>query len=317
MWNPPCVRMLIALKIAEISHQKICDNDPPYSEDGDSSTDDEGSLSQNVGVTHTKNTEEETKEDEEPEDSQDSQNTQDSSEGPVPQKKRPFLSKTEQKPIYVALQKVLEKHLKDGYVQQLMHEFNSQKNEAMNSAIAKVAPKDLTFSTTKSLSFRIAVAVGLDSIGWDGYVAQVIAAINPLVATDDVLAQFLELRQKRKCYWKTRQERADVRVKRMQDVNDKVKKQKVDDDRAIREHVTYGSGIALLGEEEEDNTGTQDEENTGAINGVRQSVPSGNGKDGKQKSFCNTCKKPGHSRSSSKKCLFYKPRAVPKTQDIT
>jgi hypothetical protein len=213
----------------------------------------------------------------------------------------------EQYPIYEALLKVVAKHLKPGFVEQLMHEFDSQKNEAMNSSIAKVAPKDLTLSTTKSLSFRIAIAIGIDSIGWNGYVAKVVASLNPVVATDHLFAEFLGRKQKRKRYWQVRQARMDIRLKRKQDVNDKIKKTKVDDDRAINEGITYGPGLAMLLEEEE-NRGTQDGNNN----------ESGNGKDGKKGAFCKACKKTGHSKTSSKQCLFYRPRRpMTKTQNTT
>ncbi len=47
----------------------------------------------------------------------------------------------------------------------LNHEFDSQKNEALNKAFTKVAPKNMVFSKTHSLYDQLALVIAYDSVG--------------------------------------------------------------------------------------------------------------------------------------------------------
>jgi len=53
----------------------------------------------------------------------------------------------------------------DKNLEMLNHEFDSQKNEALNKAFTKVAPKNMVFSKTHSLYDRLALVIVYDSIG--------------------------------------------------------------------------------------------------------------------------------------------------------
>jgi len=46
----------------------------------------------------------------------------------------------------------------------LRHMYDSQKNEALNCAFAKVAPKNIVYSKTMSLFDRLALVIGIDSV---------------------------------------------------------------------------------------------------------------------------------------------------------
>jgi len=54
--------------------------------------------------------------------------------------------------MYLEAKAVHEQFTTDDNLKMLNHEFNSQKNEAMNKAFTKVAPKNMVFSKSKSLS---------------------------------------------------------------------------------------------------------------------------------------------------------------------
>jgi hypothetical protein len=45
------------------------------------------------------------------------------------------------------------------------HPFDTQTNEALNQAIAKVAPKSVCYSSTTSLNARIALVIGVHNLG--------------------------------------------------------------------------------------------------------------------------------------------------------
>ena len=58
-----------------------------------------------------------------------------------------------------------EKRIKDCIPTRLkesLHEFNTQKNEAMNASITKYAPKTKTYGMTISLTNRVMIAIGIN-----------------------------------------------------------------------------------------------------------------------------------------------------------
>eukprot|EP00957_Ditylum_brightwellii_P100330 7647120-Ditylum_brightwellii.AAC.1 len=63
-------------------------------------------------------------------------------------------------------------------LEQSHHPFDIQKNEGMNTAIAKFAPKTRTFSRTMSLQNRVSIAVGVQNNGNDLYWSRVYTALG-------------------------------------------------------------------------------------------------------------------------------------------
>jgi len=55
----------------------------------------------------------------------------------------------------------------------LNHEFDLQKNEALNKACMKVAPKNMVFSKSHSLSDWLALVISYDSIGYLGCIISI------------------------------------------------------------------------------------------------------------------------------------------------
>jgi len=53
----------------------------------------------------------------------------------------------------------------DENLEMLNHEFDSQKNKALNKAFTKVAPRNMVFSKMHSLYDRLALVIACDSIG--------------------------------------------------------------------------------------------------------------------------------------------------------
>ena len=52
---------------------------------------------------------------------------------------------------------------------QLQHNWNTQKNEAMNTSVSFYAPKNKTYSTTQSLDTRVAIAAGVQILGYSSF----------------------------------------------------------------------------------------------------------------------------------------------------
>eukprot|EP00957_Ditylum_brightwellii_P153021 11647945-Ditylum_brightwellii.AAC.1 len=63
-------------------------------------------------------------------------------------------------------------------LEQSRHPFNTQKNEGMNTAIAKFAPKTRTFSRTMSHQNCVSIAVGVQNNGNDLYWSCVYTALG-------------------------------------------------------------------------------------------------------------------------------------------
>ena len=61
-------------------------------------------------------------------------------------------SKENNKEMYEMIRNVHELFLTDENLRMLNHEYDSQKNEALNKAFSKVAPKNMVFSKSRSLS---------------------------------------------------------------------------------------------------------------------------------------------------------------------
>jgi hypothetical protein len=137
----------------------------------------------------------------------------------------------------------------------------------MNLSISKFAPKDLTLSTTQGLQYRIALAVGIDAVGWLEYISRVFQAFGPAYSIEDSLLKLLETKQTRKLYWQERQTKTSVRQKRKEQIMEKIWSQKVDDTRANQMYLGYGPGMAM-------------------------NLPDG----------CKHCGKPGHKRKTHKDC---------------
>ena len=55
----------------------------------------------------------------------------------------------------------------------LHHEFDTQKNEALNNSVASYAPKSKTFSLTNSLHCRVAIAAGVQILGYEDFWSRV------------------------------------------------------------------------------------------------------------------------------------------------
>jgi hypothetical protein len=208
----------------------------------------------------------------------------------------PFLSKTGNPLLYEAIKKIQDTYLSDKNLLMLLHPWTTQKNEAMNTCIAKLAPKDQTHSHTPDLGYRVALAVGFKSVGWVHYLSEVFSlfrheSTNPLPPTT---TRMLAVKQTANTYSVTYKGQIFVKIKRRATANEKIKVQKVFDTRARANHTDYKSGIGVAGDEENENDSDIPKEPVNkkrkAANKVVKDVT------------CKWCNKRGHSRRSHTDC---------------
>ena len=75
---------------------------------------------------------------------------------------------------------------------QLQHNWDTQKNEAMNTSVSCYAPKNKTYSLTESLDTRVAIAAGVQILGYHDFWRRLFSEFN--MEMDDNLESILQRR---------------------------------------------------------------------------------------------------------------------------
>jgi hypothetical protein len=163
------------------------------------------------------------------------------------------------------------------------HCFNTQTNEALNQAIATVAPKTTCYSGSISLYSRIGLVIGRHNLGWKGLFKKLCAHHN--MTMTPILSRYLD----RKDYVKNRkrkyQRKLDVKMARSR--NQKKSRQEVFNERTDN---SYGAGVGLNAGLKQNTTTRQTANN---INSLVKRCKCGSGT---------------HSRTTHKECPLNKKR---------
>ena len=61
---------------------------------------------------------------------------------------------------------------------QCVHEYDTQKNEGMNTCVAKYAPKNKTYCKSISLETRVKVAAGIYTVGYHFFWSEVVKELQ-------------------------------------------------------------------------------------------------------------------------------------------
>jgi len=118
------------------------------------------------------------------------------------------------------------------------HPHDTQTKEALNQAIANVAPKSMCYSGTVSLNSRIAIVIGMHNLGLYEFFASLSTKVG--MQMTPVWSRFLHSKKKEKEWKKNYQQWFDVKVRRS-------KSQKKALQEIYKEHtdVSYGHAIGL------------------------------------------------------------------------
>jgi hypothetical protein len=112
---------------------------------------------------------------------------------------------------YLQFQKNFEQYANIPQIKYCNHPFNTQTNEALNQAIATVAPKNVCYSSTGSLFSRVTMVIGVHNLGNDSFFQQL---LQELSLFPDCLSQFLSLRDMKKESKRIYKRKFDVKLKR-------------------------------------------------------------------------------------------------------
>ena len=77
-----------------------------------------------------------------------------------------YRSKQNDHELYTEIMRVYERFIQPNMLKQVWHRWNTQKNEAMNTSVAALAPKNKTYSMSESLRTRVAIAAGCQIVGF-------------------------------------------------------------------------------------------------------------------------------------------------------
>ena len=125
----------------------------------------------------------------------------------------------------------------------LHHPWSTQKNEAMNKSVSSYAPKDRTFSTTKSLLTRVTIAGAVQGttnlIVWRNVFRKIRLPLDPL------LEQFFNNMDKHKAAKNKRQSTKEGKLRRSKRKRDALTTAHRDDMQSQKEGTKYESGIAM------------------------------------------------------------------------
>ena len=80
-----------------------------------------------------------------------------------------YRSKVKNAKLYTQLNEAIADFTTTERLSESAHPFNTQTNEAMNTAVAKYAPKHKTYATTTSLQNRVNIAVGVQVWGYEKF----------------------------------------------------------------------------------------------------------------------------------------------------
>ena len=126
---------------------------------------------------------------------------------------------------------------------QLQHNWNTQKNEALNTSVSFYAPKNKTYSTTQSLDTRVAIAAGVQILGYSGFWCRVFEMFEMTV--DDNLLQSLIQRDLAKTNKTKREQSKEGKMRKSDGKYKKFNKAQQEALDSYSAGLGYESGLAL------------------------------------------------------------------------
>ena len=78
----------------------------------------------------------------------------------------PFLNKKQNMETYLELKKICDQFSTDEKLKQSLHYGDTQANESFNNQLSYLAPKNINFSQSKSLSYRLALCISFHNEGY-------------------------------------------------------------------------------------------------------------------------------------------------------
>ena len=158
--------------------------------------------------------------------------------------------------LYSYLEAVLERYLTKAALLEVGHGMDTQVNESLNNSIAWLAPKNKTYAGSRSLTNRVYIAIGIQSIGSLHYFKRLLGALG-IDVTPDVLHYLTQHAEARDYRISKGQEKETKRL-RNHKLHAKLKQATIELKGAIakRDGAIYQPGIGLGGGYNSDDEGS-------------------------------------------------------------
>lgn len=200
-----------------------------------------------------------------------------------------YRSKTEDAKLYSALLEIIGRFVTLQVLKEIGHGGDTQVNESLNNTVSWVAPKNKTYGKSMSLTNRIAIALGVHSLGPEAYWKLLFNKLG-MEVNQETLYYFASIDRTRSI----KNEKAKTNEKKayrmkyefdtLQADTEEAKKEK-----ASRNGVSYQAGVGFTGGYTEEEIAAAAAE--GGVTGAFT-----------KKKTCNTCGGTDHQRITSTKC---------------
>ena len=150
-----------------------------------------------------------------------------------------YRCKSKNSRLYTQLQEALAEFQTPERLEESAHPFDTQTNEAMNTAVAKYAPKHKTYATSTSLKNRVNIAVGVQVWGYEKFWVSVFDFLG--ISVTNKMLQYLTS-QDRSCF-KLQQRKKDPtqKLKRAKAKINSMKEECLKTKKDLEEGRRYGS----------------------------------------------------------------------------
>ena len=196
--------------------------------------------------------------------------------------------------LFTVLEELIERFVTPEALEDLCHGMDTQVNESLNNTIAWFAPKNKSYCSSLSLTNRICIALGINSVGFIAYYRRLLMKLGIRLTPD--VEHFLRVKDRSRS---VRLAKAKTTKQKKRRIQAKMKILKTETATAQKERSkrdgTYRSGRSMAA----GSSGAFTEEEL--LLGGRRS------KNSNKNIVCAHCGKTGHSRRTSKACDKYKP----------
>ena len=212
-----------------------------------------------------------------------------------------YRSKEKNKKLYVFLTSTVARFISFSALKEVAHGSDTQVNESLNNFVAWLAPKNKTYSGSMSLSNRISVALGINSVGTLVYFGRLFAKLGIAVAPD--VRHYLTKQQRTRAYRIQQYKKKEVKKVRNLKLHQRLRE--YSEKLIIKKEgkgAVYQPGIGMDG-------GYQAAAPAVAV-AAASTISNSNDK-------CQACGEAGHKRRTNKKCRFYTARKAATTEPLT
>ena len=210
-------------------------------------------------------------------------------------KKHFYRCKTKDAELYAELNRLLRRFITLEALKEVAHNMDTLVNESLNNTIAWIAPKNKVYCGTVSLSVRIAIAVGITSLGPLHFFTDLFRVLGIRMTAD--VAHWLEVRDSSRSRRLAKTKTTEYKRRRLRHKYEKLAEDtKIAKAERAKREGTYQPGIGLDGgyaeADTESETLPQQQKKKAALDLTK---------------VCLHCGVHGHQRKTNKLCKYYTP----------